>query len=96
MYVNEVSDVFCRCKVLRLQRVWSDVRMQGSARYKRAQSAQGSKSPTAEADMLIDQHEYLELKALLADEESEVLLSLDGYHYFQFQSHTYSLTLKCK
>ena len=30
--------------------------------------------------MLIDQNEYLELKALLADEESEVRLSLPLFH----------------
>jgi hypothetical protein len=96
MYVNKVSDVYCTCKVLRLQRLWSDMRMKGSARYKHAQSAQGSKILSAEADMLIDQHEYLELKALLVDEESEVVLWLDGSHYFHFRSHTYSLTLKCK
>ena len=93
MYVNKVCYVYCRCKVLRLPRVWSDMRMQGSACYKRAQSAQGSKILSAEADMLIDQHDYLELKALLADEESEVLLSLKGSHYFHFRLHMLTYTL---
>jgi len=49
------------------------VQIQGFATHKQAH--RGSSIPLEEAAMLIDQNEYLELKALLADEESEVRLS---------------------